>query len=179
MRACHLARCAHPPLAAAPSAPPAAALHRRACAVVGTTNGVLGVLTFVELEKLAHPPETRAVAEMLSAQLARVVAQRQLANDGRDDSGDVSATVQALLQMQASQRWQATGDELRESLIKRARNSAKERAKRAKQLTKQAGGLGHGKDAAAPHGKAGSDACLLYTSPSPRDGLLSRMPSSA
>ena len=25
----------------------------------------------------------------------------------------------------------------------------------------------------------GSDACLLYTSPSPRDGLLSRMPSSA
>ena len=24
-----------------------------------------------------------------------------------------------------------------------------------------------------------SDACLLYTSPSPRDGLLSRMPSSA
>ena len=33
------------------------------------------------------------------------------------------------------------------------------------------------------HGGAGSavqpDACLLYTSPSPRDGLLSRMPSSA
>ena len=27
--------------------------------------------------------------------------------------------------------------------------------------------------------KALSDACLLYTSPSPRDGLLSRMPSSA
>jgi len=26
---------------------------------------------------------------------------------------------------------------------------------------------------------AASDACLLYTSPSPRDGLLSRMPSSA
>ena len=26
---------------------------------------------------------------------------------------------------------------------------------------------------------AGSTACLLYTSPSPRDGLLSRMPSSA
>ena len=26
---------------------------------------------------------------------------------------------------------------------------------------------------------AGSKACLLYTSPSPRDGLLSRMPSSA
>ena len=26
---------------------------------------------------------------------------------------------------------------------------------------------------------ANSDACLLYTSPSPRDGLLSRMPSSA
>ena len=25
----------------------------------------------------------------------------------------------------------------------------------------------------------GSDTCLLYTSPSPRDGLLSRMPSSA
>ena len=25
----------------------------------------------------------------------------------------------------------------------------------------------------------GEDACLLYTSPSPRDGLLSRMPSSA
>ena len=28
-------------------------------------------------------------------------------------------------------------------------------------------------------GLAGSGACLLYTSPSPRDGLLSRMPSSA
>ena len=28
-------------------------------------------------------------------------------------------------------------------------------------------------------GKAITDSCLLYTSPSPRDGLLSRMPSSA
>ena len=28
-------------------------------------------------------------------------------------------------------------------------------------------------------GFAGGTACLLYTSPSPRDGLLSRMPSSA
>ena len=28
-------------------------------------------------------------------------------------------------------------------------------------------------------GQALNDACLLYTSPSPRDGLLSRMPSSA
>ena len=28
-------------------------------------------------------------------------------------------------------------------------------------------------------GDASSDDCLLYTSPSPRDGLLSRMPSSA
>ena len=27
--------------------------------------------------------------------------------------------------------------------------------------------------------KAGNRTCLLYTSPSPRDGLLSRMPSSA
>ena len=27
--------------------------------------------------------------------------------------------------------------------------------------------------------EAQSDGCLLYTSPSPRDGLLSRMPSSA
>ena len=27
--------------------------------------------------------------------------------------------------------------------------------------------------------KKGFDSCLLYTSPSPRDGLLSRMPSSA
>ena len=27
--------------------------------------------------------------------------------------------------------------------------------------------------------RAGADSCLLYTSPSPRDGLLSRMPSSA
>ena len=29
------------------------------------------------------------------------------------------------------------------------------------------------------YGPAGKNACLLYTSPSPRDGLLSRMPSSA
>ena len=27
--------------------------------------------------------------------------------------------------------------------------------------------------------KEGEESCLLYTSPSPRDGLLSRMPSSA
>ena len=31
----------------------------------------------------------------------------------------------------------------------------------------------------APHAQAWEKACLLYTSPSPRDGLLSRMPSSA
>ena len=30
-----------------------------------------------------------------------------------------------------------------------------------------------------PRGGEGLDLCLLYTSPSPRDGLLSRMPSSA
>ena len=29
------------------------------------------------------------------------------------------------------------------------------------------------------HDRGVDDACLLYTSPSPRDGLLSRMPSSA
>ena len=29
------------------------------------------------------------------------------------------------------------------------------------------------------HKVTGKDTCLLYTSPSPRDGLLSRMPSSA
>ena len=29
------------------------------------------------------------------------------------------------------------------------------------------------------HGRSSNDTCLLYTSPSPRDGLLSRMPSSA
>ena len=32
---------------------------------------------------------------------------------------------------------------------------------------------------AAVSGNATSQTCLLYTSPSPRDGLLSRMPSSA
>ena len=43
----------------------------------------------------------------------------------------------------------------------------------------------HGGDAAAPRRllevrvRRGRDGCLLYTSPSPRDGLLSRMPSSA
>ena len=31
----------------------------------------------------------------------------------------------------------------------------------------------------APDGETGLKVCLLYTSPSPRDGLLSRMPSSA
>ena len=30
-----------------------------------------------------------------------------------------------------------------------------------------------------PTSEGGTDPCLLYTSPSPRDGLLSRMPSSA
>ena len=30
-----------------------------------------------------------------------------------------------------------------------------------------------------PKNEAGDSTCLLYTSPSPRDGLLSRMPSSA
>ena len=32
---------------------------------------------------------------------------------------------------------------------------------------------------ALEHGLAAIERCLLYTSPSPRDGLLSRMPSSA
>ena len=36
------------------------------------------------------------------------------------------------------------------------------------------------KTAASPYHNVGSNnGCLLYTSPSPRDGLLSRMPSSA
>ena len=35
------------------------------------------------------------------------------------------------------------------------------------------------KDAGIGAGFSNSDYCLLYTSPSPRDGLLSRMPSSA
>ena len=46
-----------------------------------------------------------------------------------------------------------------------------------------AGGAAHGGGVDAAHGardgQAGADVCLLYTSPSPRDGLLSRMPSSA
>src|SRR5665647_3420621 len=32
------------------------------------------------------------------------------------------------------------------------------------------------RELAADHGQLGIPACLLYTSPSPRDGLLSRMP---
>ena len=48
--------------------------------------------------------------------------------------------------------------------------------------------LGNGKETAGLIGAVGKflsaeedvkEACLLYTSPSPRDGLLSRMPSSA
>ena len=39
-------------------------------------------------------------------------------------------------------------------------------------------GLGRSNDTSTAITK-GTDACLLYTSPSPRDGLLSRMPSSA
>ena len=39
-------------------------------------------------------------------------------------------------------------------------------------------GFGHG-GARSMHMGAGTMACLLYTSPRPRDGLLSRMPSSA
>ena len=38
---------------------------------------------------------------------------------------------------------------------------------------------GGGKMVPAKDYKARKDICLLYTSPSPRDGLLSRMPSSA
>ena len=37
----------------------------------------------------------------------------------------------------------------------------------------------NGDDGSASPGVDASSACLLYTSPSPRDGLLSRMPSSA
>ena len=36
-----------------------------------------------------------------------------------------------------------------------------------------------GAEAPGPHNVGGYNGCLLYTSPSPRDGLLSRMPSSA
>ena len=41
------------------------------------------------------------------------------------------------------------------------------------------GALASGQKAEGTHGLRWSYACLLYTSPSPRDGLLSRMPSSA
>ena len=41
------------------------------------------------------------------------------------------------------------------------------------------GTTGHPKGAELTHGNLISNTCLLYTSPSPRDGLLSRMPSSA
>ena len=40
-------------------------------------------------------------------------------------------------------------------------------------------GAGHGMGKAIAKTLAMQGACLLYTSPSPRDGLLSRMPSSA
>ena len=43
-------------------------------------------------------------------------------------------------------------------------------AKRAEEAARQAGGMPQ---------MFGTITCLLYTSPSPRDGLLSRMPSSA
>ena len=44
-------------------------------------------------------------------------------------------------------------------------------------LCKGKGGSMHIAD--IEHGNLGANGCLLYTSPSPRDGLLSRMPSSA
>ena len=40
-------------------------------------------------------------------------------------------------------------------------------------------GKGHGTNMALVAGLMGMKPCLLYTSPSPRDGLLSRMPPSA
>ena len=41
-------------------------------------------------------------------------------------------------------------------------------------------GSGNGKTAGKGHkGQKARSGCLLYTSPSPRDGLLARMPSSA
>ena len=39
--------------------------------------------------------------------------------------------------------------------------------------------MGFGKEIETAEPSATRSACLLYTSPSPRDGLLSRMPSSA
>ena len=47
------------------------------------------------------------------------------------------------------------------------------RGELAAEVGERLGGSGHACDI------ADFDACLLYTSPSPRDGLLSRMPSSA
>ena len=41
------------------------------------------------------------------------------------------------------------------------------------------GGKGIGEEICLGLAKEGAKICLLYTSPSPRDGLLSRMPSSA
>src|SRR5680860_1678058 len=46
-------------------------------------------------------------------------------------------------------------------------------------LHQRASRPGSTRGARQPGRRVGGDTCLLYTSPSPRDGLLSRMPSSA
>ena len=65
------------------------------------------------------------------------------------------------------------------SPLKQARNSRENEEMGERAHESEASGVSAPSQVIGPPAMSGGNACLLYTSPSPRDGLLSRMPSSA
>ena len=92
------------------------------------------------------------------------------ADDGRDGRRERLRERQAVVREE--------GREKEMQLLDRERSLRRGRRRRASEVRGEPGELTWAARGAAGRWARG-EACLLYTSPSPRDGLLSRMPSSA
>ena len=139
----------------------------RLCSVVGLTSAKLGVLPFAELERLRKAPATGTVGAKLCTELARVVARRQLENEGRPSSGDVSGPVAELMRRMSVLKWDdpqgggggagGGGVEPKEGLLKKAKAKAREKRQQAKELKREMSAAMRGGSAQALHGKDMSD----------------------
>ena len=93
--------------------------------------------------------------------------QSNFAQGAGKEQADAAAAEDAMIRRYLEKQAQAIEDRHRSDLAKIADTNAKIKAENDSQMARKA------------RDRAAAAACLLYTSPSPRDGLLSRMPSSA